>query len=250
MSRKTPNSPPQETSLVRALMVPILLFAGVLIIALLIGIFGDDLAGGSENASQAANSGNTLDAETMRRFRDEWDQLGVAYGPADAPVTVREFADYQCPACGSFAGTAERIREEWADTGKVRFIFFDFPLPMHEHARTAAIAARCAGRQDAYWPFHQQLFDNQEAWSSRSDPTSTFLDYAVASGIRVEPVERCLEQRATESVVAQNAEIAREIKLRSTPTVLVGDRVFSGVTGYQTLVDEIENQLAGTAAAQ
>lgn len=244
MSRKTPNQPPQETSLLRALLVPGLIFAGLIVLAVLVGVFGNDLTSGQPSTARA-QTGATLDAATMQRFRNEWDQLGVAYGPEDAPVTVREFADYQCPACGAFYDTARRIRENFADSGKVRFIYFDFPLPMHQHAREAAIAARCAGRQDAYWPFHERLFQNQRQWSSAADPTDRFLDYAVASGVQLEPFRQCLEQRATEPVVAQNAQVAQTVGVVSTPTVLVGSRVFSGVTGYDRLAEAIKNQAAG-----
>lgn len=246
MSRKTPDTPPEQTSLVRALLIPILLFVGVIALAVLVGMFGDQISGNDNDDASGtrAEDGKTLSASKMQRFRQQWDEFGIALGPADAPVTVREFADYQCPACGAFEAAAERIREEWVDSGQVRFIFFDFPLPMHDHAQQAARAARCAGRQDAYWAFHQHLFENQQEWSTQADPNSTFLDYAVASGIQAEPLRRCLEQGATDQIVARNAQIAREVGIMSTPTVLIGPQVFSGVTDYETLSTAIENQLA------
>jgi len=89
-------------------------------------------------------------AQQNRGFPDELDRLGVERGDPDAPLVVREFADYQCPACRSFYPTVKRLIDEYVDAGQVRFVFFDFPLDMHEHAVPAAEAARCAGRQDAY----------------------------------------------------------------------------------------------------
>lgn len=247
MSRKTPDTPPEHTSLVRAMAIPVALFAGLIVVALVVGMIrGSGSAPAS--ASTAAADGNLLSAATMQKFRQQWDQVGVAVGSPDAPVTVREFADYQCPACGAFEDTAERIRETFVDSSKVRFVFFDLPLRMHAHAREAAAAARCAGRQDAYWAFHQRLYENQSDWSAQADPTSTFLDYAVESGINAEQLRRCLVQGATNAIIASSVDIAKQVGVRATPTVLVGSRVFSGVTSYQTLAAAIESQLATAKA--
>lgn len=244
MSRKTPETPPEQSSLVRAMLVPGLLFAGIIVLAVVIGVFGNQASSGNNTSGPAAADNKTLETATMRRFGEEWDEVGVAVGPADAPVTVREFADYQCPACGAFFDVAKRIRDKYVASGQVRFIFFDFPLRMHDHAREAAAAARCAGRQDGYWAFHEQLYRNQQSWSQKTDPTSTFLDYAVTSGIKAEPVRRCLEQGATDQIVSRSAEIAKKVGIRSTPTVIVGSRMFEGVTDYDTLASAIETRLA------
>lgn len=247
MSRKTPDTPPQHTSLGRAMAVPIALFVGLIVLAVVVGMLrgGGPDAGGT---SAGAADGAMLGAATMEQFRSEWDQVGVAIGAADAPVTVREFADYQCPACGAFEDTAEKIRETFVESGKVRFVFFDLPLRMHSHAHEAAAAARCAGRQDAYWAFHSRLYDNQRDWAAMGDPTSTFLDYAVEVGINAEQLRRCLVQGATSATIAHSVEIAKQVGVRATPTVLVGPKVFSGVTSYQTLAAAIKGQLAAAKA--
>lgn len=247
MSRKTPSGPPPKNDLKGALLVPILIFGGAILIALLVLLFGDNFAGDGGSAPTRAASGALLDEQTMQRFIAEYDELGVAIGAADAPVVVREFADYQCPACAAFEPIAARLRAEYVDSGKVRFVFFDFPLAMHSHSREAAAAARCAARQDAFWRYHEKLFANQGSWAGAADPTDHFLDLAVASGIKVEPFKRCLTQGATDAIVAQNAEIARALGVSSTPTVLVGRRVFSGVSSFDELATEIENQLAAGA---
>jgi protein-disulfide isomerase len=73
-------------------------------------------------------------------------------GRADAPVTLVEFTDLECPFCRSFhVGTFERLKREYIDTGKVRFITRDFPLDFHPNARPAALAVRCAGEQGKFW---------------------------------------------------------------------------------------------------
>jgi protein-disulfide isomerase len=102
-----------------------------------------------------------------------------ARGQADAPVTVVEYADFQCPACGVFATTLEaEIVKDYIDTGKVRFVFHDFPLPQHANAIAAAEAARSAGDQGAFWPYHDLLYANQSEWENSTDPLALFAGYA------------------------------------------------------------------------
>src|SRR5262249_17984609 len=88
-----------------------------------------------------------------------------ALGQADAPVTLVEFSDYQCPYCRMFfSDTFPTLRREYIDTGKVRYVFRDYPLAqMHPQARKAAEAAHCAGEQGKYWEMHDLLFQNQQA---------------------------------------------------------------------------------------
>jgi len=85
-------------------------------------------------------------------------------GRADAPVTLVEFSDYQCPFCQRFfATTLPTLKKDYIDAGKVRYVFRDFPLEMHPHARKAAEAAHCAGEQGKYWEMHDMLFQHQAA---------------------------------------------------------------------------------------
>src|SRR5256884_5259358 len=86
-------------------------------------------------------------------------------GRADAPVTLVEFSDFQCPFCGRFfATTLPALKQDYIDTGKLRYVFRDFPLDqLHPNARNAAAAAHCAGEQGKYWDMHDVLFQNQRA---------------------------------------------------------------------------------------
>jgi protein-disulfide isomerase len=85
-------------------------------------------------------------------------------GRADAPVTLVEFSDYQCPFCQRFfATTLPILKSEYIDTGKLRYVFRDYPLEMHAQARKAAEAAHCAGEQGKYWEMHDALFQHQSA---------------------------------------------------------------------------------------
>ena len=80
-------------------------------------------------------------------------------GPSNAPITIVEFSDYQCPFCQRAEGSVKEVQKKYGD--KVRLVYMDFPLPMHTNALKAAQAARCAGDQGKYWEYHDALFADQ-----------------------------------------------------------------------------------------
>src|SRR5690348_13145873 len=90
-----------------------------------------------------------------------------ARGRSDAPITVYEMSDFQCPYCRAFAlGTLPLLEQEYLQTGKVRFVYINLPLPaVHKNATAAAEAALCAARQQRFWPMHDWLFGHQGAWA-------------------------------------------------------------------------------------
>lgn len=247
MSKKPTNEAPRKRSLAQEFLIPGLIFGGAIVVAIVVLMFGDNFTGQPERYEAV---GQEISPELAQKLEQDYDPLGVSSGPDDAELVVREFADYQCPACGAFAETAKRIREEYADTGKLKFVFFDLPLSMHKNAKVAASAARCAARQGDFWPFHERLFATQRQWSTLSDPMDAYLDMAVETGISAKPLRQCVEQGGFDEVVAKNAEIAREVGVTATPTILVGQRVFSGVTPYDRLKTAIDNQLAQAKSNQ
>lgn len=148
---------------------------------------------------------------------------GVSRGDADAPVTVVEFGDYQCPACGAFALQYKPgIDQALVETGEAEFVFYDFPIVTgHPNAFLAARAARCAGDQGAYWAYHDQLFRNQASWSTANLPTSAFESYAGEVGIDEDEFAECLNSDRFADVVTANMELGRRMGVGGTPTILV-----------------------------
>ncbi|MFN3579939.1 MAG: DsbA family protein [Pseudomonas sp.] len=175
-------------------------------------------------------------------FPAELDVFGVQIGDPDAPVVVREFADYQCPACAQFARVHERLKTDYIDTGKVRLVFFEMPLSHHANAMPAAQAARCAGDQDAYWDMKAQLFSEQSRWSSVSDPLSLFSGYAEGLGLHEGRFQRCLEREQRREQVEASVAVARQLRVASTPTVLV-DNILLNRPGWEQLSGVIEREL-------
>lgn len=176
-------------------------------------------------------------------FPSGMDQYGVTMGDPDAPVVVREFADYQCPACARFASATERLKEEYVETGQVRFVFFDMPLRQHDNAFPAAMAARCAGSQDAYWEMHDRLFEKQSEWSGTNSPTEIFTRYAGELGLDERRFRRCMETEQHKEAVERSRQVAMRMQVTSTPTVLV-DNVPLSQPGWSQLSAVVERELA------
>jgi len=176
-------------------------------------------------------------------FPAELDQYGVSIGSPTAPVVVREFADYQCPACAWFADASKQLRERYVESGKVRFVFFDFPLKQHANAMPAAQAAHCAGDQDAFWPMHERLFDAQKEWSGSSDPVATFTRYAGDLGLDQRRFRGCMTTELHRDAVEQSRTVAMRLQVASTPTVLVGN-VRMTRPGWGQLSALVERELA------
>src|SRR5213595_3510562 len=104
-------------------------------------------------------------------------------GNPDAPVTLEEFADFQCPPCGSFASFGEELLKQY--DSRLRIVFRNFPLAPHEHAREAAQAAEAAGLQGHFWEMHDVLYREQAVWSKASHPRALFQAYAGTLGLNV-----------------------------------------------------------------
>jgi protein-disulfide isomerase len=142
----------------------------------------------------------------------------AAQGKAGAPLTVVEFTDYQCPYCRRFqAEVWPRIKRDFVDTGKVRFIVRDLPLSFHAHAQPAAEAAHCAAEQGRFWPMHAALL------ASDSDLSPQGLEHqASALGLDVARFRACVTERRYAAVIARNAADAAALGLRGTPAFLIG----------------------------
>src|SRR5438034_11792063 len=118
-------------------------------------------------------------------------------GRPDAPVTVYEMSDFQCPYCREFAlGTMPLLEREYVQTGKVRLVYINLPLTtLHANAARAAELAVCAARQGKFWPMHDLLFQRQDGWASRKDAGPYFLALADTAGLVRGDVVRCLNSK-------------------------------------------------------
>lgn len=148
---------------------------------------------------------------------------GVTLGDPDAPITIVEFADYQCPACATFASFVKpQVQAAVVESGDAKLVFYDFPLvSIHPNAFLAARAGRCAEDQDAFWTYHDRLFANQSAWSGQSDPAGAFVDYAGEVGMDEGTFEECIRSDRHADLVTANMRLAEQLNISGTPTIMI-----------------------------
>ncbi|HEX7373624.1 MAG TPA: DsbA family protein [Steroidobacteraceae bacterium] len=139
-------------------------------------------------------------------------------GQESAPVTIVEFTDMQCPFCGLFSRTTfSQLRKQYIDTGKVRFISRDMPLPFHPYAIPAAVAARCAGEQGKYWEYREQIVSRQDEL-----PASPYAGIARQLGLDTSAFEQCRASGRQEQKIRLDVESARAAGVTATPTFVLG----------------------------
>lgn len=184
-----------------------------------IGIVGYTV--GSRAFGSAVTEPVELEVESDRELVEL--AQGVVAGDPDAPVTVVEFGDYQCPGCGAFAAQVKPLLDaNLIETGRASFVFYDFPLVQgHPNAFLAARAARCAGDQDAYWEYHDALFRNQQEWSPSGNPAGRFVDYAEELGLDEDAFESCVRSDRHAETVTANMQLGQALGVSGTPTVMV-----------------------------
>ncbi len=170
--------------------------------------------------------------------------LGGAFalGDPNAPVTIVEFTDIQCPFCARHHNqTLPQILANYVDQGLVYYVFRDFPLTsIHPQAVEAAEAARCAGDQSAYQAMYDQLFFSQEDWSGNSNVAAMFAQYAVALGLDEAAFTTCLESNKYQMDVYQDLELGTSLGVRGTPAFFINGYPLSGAQPYNTFVEAID----------
>jgi protein-disulfide isomerase len=155
------------------------------------------------------------------------DAREYSLGRSDAPLTLLEFTDYQCPYCRRFqAETWPLLKKHYIDTGKLRFIVRDLPLEFHSAARPAAEAAHCAAEQGKFWEMHHALL-------SGSDPLSgDGIDRRAREvGLDVQRLHACMQANRYESAIARNTAAADALDIHGTPAFVIGRMANGGLEG-------------------
>lgn len=156
--------------------------------------------------------------------------LARTKGRAEAPVTVYEMADFQCPACRMFTVTVfPALEREFIATGKVRWIFINYPLTsIHPNAVAAAEVAMCAAQQQRFWPAHDALYQNQDRWARLPEPRDTLVALAQRAGVDRAKLLTCLKAGTQRATIDQDAERARRTGARSTPSFYIEGGLLEG----------------------
>lgn len=169
-------------------------------------------------------------------------------GKDNAPVTIVEFTDYQCPFCSRHFNTAyKQIKEKYVDTGKVRLVLRDQPLPFHPNAKIGALAARCAADQNTgkFEAMHDALFTNQDAWANLANDAAItkFGELATGIGLNGNNLVQCVKDAKFEKQVTDDSALGTRVGASGTPTFFINGKMVVGAQDYTVFEAEIENAL-------
>ena len=143
-------------------------------------------------------------------------------GRADAPVTLVEFGDFQCPPCATLADPINKFEREYAS--RLRVVFRHLPLPNHQHAREAALASEAASLQGRFWEMHDLLYREQSVWSKAPDVRVLFNAYAGMLGLNIDRFRKDMESEQAKARVRSDEHQAAALGLANTPTIFINDR--------------------------
>lgn len=158
------------------------------------------------------------------------------HGPKDAPITIIEFSEFQCPFCKRTLDTLDKIKETYK--GKVKHVFRDFPLSFHKQAPKAAEAANCAGEQDKYWEYNRKLFDHQRALQE-----DKLKSYAKELGLDSSKFDSCLDSGKYAAEVAKDMRDGSAAGVTGTPAYFINGVFLSGAQPYENFAEIIDEEL-------
>ncbi len=162
---------------------------------------------------------------------------GPSFGPASAKVTVVEYSDFECPFCSRAAAVVQKLKKNYAD--RVRFVFRQFPLPMHPNAGLASEAVLEAHQQGKFWELHDKLFENQRALDRQS-----IEGYAQQLGLNMPRFKKALDDGTHRSAIAADQALGEQIGVNGTPTMIVNAKRVPDPTNYAALTALIDAELA------
>jgi protein-disulfide isomerase len=165
-------------------------------------------------------------------------------GSPDAPVTIVEYSEYLCPYCRNFAlETFPRIEEEYIDTGKVKFIFRDFPVH-GQPAVAMAVVAECAADQGKFWEMQSFLWGRYDAWSQSEDLLATVQGYAAELGMDTDEYTTCLQEGTVVDRIIEDYNIGVQDGVSGTPAFFINGTPVTGALPFEEFQKIIDEQLA------
>ncbi len=170
---------------------------------------------------------------------------GTAFGSRAAPVTLVEFSDFQCPFCASLQPTLRALRQRYG--ARLNVVYRNYPLEsIHPYARTAAVAAECAGAQGAFTAYHDALFSRQDQIG-----VASWHDFAAAAGVRDLPrFDRCVQRRESNPRVVEDLELGGRIALTGTPTLIINGLMLRGSLTEARIAAQIDAAIDAVPAAR
>jgi protein-disulfide isomerase len=162
---------------------------------------------------------------------------GPSKGESNAPITIVEFSDFECPFCSRAEDSVKKVMEVYK--GKVRLVYRDFPLPFHGKAQKASEAALCAQDQGKYWEMHERLFANQQALA-----LPELKAHAKTLGLEGGKFDQCLDSGAKAPIVEASKKAGEAVGVNGTPAFFINGRPLSGAVPFEQFKEIIDHELA------
>ena len=162
---------------------------------------------------------------------------GFSRGPKDAPITIVEFADYECGFCSRVLDSMDAVMKKYP--GKIRLVFRDFPLNFHPNATPAAVAARCAGAQGKFWEMHDRLFDQQGGLNAEN-----YKKWATELKLDSAAFDKCLADPEVFAAVQADLKAGSAVGVNGTPAFFVNGVSLSGAQPLEAFVSVIDRELS------
>lgn len=164
-------------------------------------------------------------------------------GPKDAPVTIVEFSDFQCPYCKRAEPTLKEVREKYGD--KVKLVYMDFPLGFHPHAMDAAMAGRCANEQGKFWPMHDEMFTDQGKLSP-----ADLANAAKKAGLDTAKFDECFKSGKYKAAILGDQAQGQKLGVDGTPAFFVNGRPLTGAQPFPAFAEVIDQELQNKNSPQ
>jgi len=164
------------------------------------------------------------------------DATGPSKGPANAPVTIVAFSDFECPYCSKANESLDQVLETYGD--KVRIVFRDFPLSFHANAKKAAEAGHCADDQGKFWEMHDKMFENQRALQ-----VDDLKAYAKEVGVDAAKFDACLDEGKKADLVAKNMADGEAVGVTGTPAFFINGKMLAGALPFEEFQKVIDTEL-------
>ncbi len=164
-------------------------------------------------------------------------------GKSDAPVTLVEYTDFQCPACGAYYPIIDQLSKEMGDN--LRVVIRHYPLiQIHDNALPAARVAESAGRQGKFWEMYDLLFANQKEWSNAADPMkSIFPAYAGRIGLDMERFNQDMADASLDDKINRDRDTGNELKITGTPTFFLNGQKMENPKSFEALKKSVQGMI-------
>lgn len=162
-------------------------------------------------------------------------------GSSSATLTLVEFGDYQCPACGNYHYFIKQLLNDF--NGKINFVFRNFPLTQHKNAKISSYAAEAAGLQNKFEEMHNKIYETQDDWSNSNDARSVFISYAKDLGLDVDKFIKDIESEAIKQKIERDLNDGFTLQINETPTLYLNGVKLILTGSYKDLKKSVEEEL-------